>query len=134
MGVNVRNFGLSFTKISTGPAARGGNERLVRPRFASGAQRENNSMRAGTRESVSAYDHSPALADPADRVVVSFQSARALPPDALVNLRGGEKTVSSFIHDDREFAATCFVAGMAAAIGFTMFVLTFFAFTIFDFG
>ena len=129
-----RNFYLSSERISGRSASSGAQRLQTGPHVASGAQRDSNSMRAGTRESVSAYDHSPALADPVDRVVVSFQSARALPPDELVNLRGGEKTVSSFIHDEREFAATCFVAGMAAAIGFTMFVLTFFAFTIFDFG
>jgi hypothetical protein len=63
-----------------------------------------------------------AQSTPRDLNVIQF--ARALPPDAPVNLRGGS-TVSSFIPDERELGAKCFVAGLVAVVGLFLFAVWF---------
>ena len=82
-------------------------------------------MRAGILTD-GAYDHSPALADPADRVVVSFTkpdpSRRAWP-----NSGGGDKSHRQlFLGDEKEFGAICFLIGVSIIPAFFLFALVFF--------
>lgn len=99
-----RNFGLSFEKVTTGPALRG-NEQLARHHVAQQTQRDSN--------------------------VIQFAGKHPQPTEGWRNLGRGDETPPSFIHDDREFAATCFVAGLAIVPGFFLVGLIFFGLTLF---
>lgn len=145
----TRNFGLSFEKI-TGAAHRGHNERLP---SRAGTQRDSNS-------SPSSSDARPAVSPAPSQVsaVGSLsRSARQLPPagqlgadkasflfkstlDPQTGVDGGywlatadpaNPVAALSLRDDREFAATCFVAGLAVVPAFFLFALVFFGLALF---
>jgi len=64
-------------------------------------------------------------------IPIQFAGKASSPPEGWRNLGRGDETPPSFIHDDREFAATCFVAGLAIVPGFFMFGLIFLGLTLF---